>query len=267
MKPFLRARTEEQIECRKNEIVAACETVYFRGGYDAVTFKAISDLTSFTRPSIYNYYSTPGEVMLDLMARYFVDWREDVREGIASEGRVSRERFCDILADTMVRNDRLFRLWTDLNLIEGGSAVGRIAEFERSFHELVEAIVGFASECFPKTGDGDLERFSKALIIMLHGYHQFNHPSEKQMEAMEACGIPTGRDPRGCARDILMLITSGFEGRPRPLGRSPRTGCRKACCRSPPRLGAPRACPARRCSPPSRRVLGPSRVSWTGDGR
>ena len=55
---FKRARNDEQVANRQEEIINACYSLYLEGNYDDITFGKISEMTSISRPSIYNYYIT-----------------------------------------------------------------------------------------------------------------------------------------------------------------------------------------------------------------
>ena len=61
----------ELIAQRKSEIIAACEALYRTKGSREVTIKDISTETSFSRPSIYNYFETKEEIFLALLTREY----------------------------------------------------------------------------------------------------------------------------------------------------------------------------------------------------
>ena len=46
----------ELTNSRREEIVAACRKLYGTMSYKEITIKEIAEETSFTRPSIYNYF-------------------------------------------------------------------------------------------------------------------------------------------------------------------------------------------------------------------
>ena len=46
----------EATQARREEIITACETLYQTMGFREITIKEIADYTSFSRPSIYNYF-------------------------------------------------------------------------------------------------------------------------------------------------------------------------------------------------------------------
>ena len=59
----------ELTNARREEIIAACETLYQTMGFKEITIKEIADYTSFSRPSIYNYFETKEEIFLALLQK------------------------------------------------------------------------------------------------------------------------------------------------------------------------------------------------------
>ena len=54
----------EYMENRRNEIINACKKLYETMDFKDITIKEISTATSFSRPSIYNYFETKEEIFL-----------------------------------------------------------------------------------------------------------------------------------------------------------------------------------------------------------
>ena len=48
----------ELTNARKDEIITACAKLYETMSFKEITIKEIAAYTSFTRPSIYNYFQT-----------------------------------------------------------------------------------------------------------------------------------------------------------------------------------------------------------------
>ena len=92
MEEFKRARTKEQIASRQEDIITACDAIYREKGYEAVYIKAVSKMTSVSRPSIYNYYNTKEEIFLDLLKRDFAKWTEEINNP-ALKGGVLNPRY------------------------------------------------------------------------------------------------------------------------------------------------------------------------------
>ena len=54
--------TPELIARRREEIINACEQLYQTMSFKDITLKEIGNETSFSRPTIYNYYQTKEEI-------------------------------------------------------------------------------------------------------------------------------------------------------------------------------------------------------------
>ena len=63
---FKRARNEDQIELRRQEILNACKKLLMEQGYEDTTLLAISKLISVGRTTIYNYYPTKEDLFMEL---------------------------------------------------------------------------------------------------------------------------------------------------------------------------------------------------------
>lgn len=61
----------EAVDARRDEIIAACETLYQTMGFRDVTIKDIAKCTSLSRPSIYNYFETKEEIFLAILQREY----------------------------------------------------------------------------------------------------------------------------------------------------------------------------------------------------
>ena len=65
------ARKKLPEEVRRAEILNACDRLYREKGFREITIKDISQETSFSRPSIYNYFETKEEIFLGLLTREY----------------------------------------------------------------------------------------------------------------------------------------------------------------------------------------------------
>ena len=58
----MRKGTQEQIARKREEIINACEQLYQTMSFREITLKEIGNITSFSRPTIYNYFETKEEL-------------------------------------------------------------------------------------------------------------------------------------------------------------------------------------------------------------
>ena len=70
--------TPKLVAKRREEIINACEQLYQTMSFKEITIKEISGVTSFSRPTIYNYFQTKEEIFLALFEREYNRWNEDL---------------------------------------------------------------------------------------------------------------------------------------------------------------------------------------------
>ena len=75
----------ELTNSRREEIIAACRKLYQTMSYREITIKEIAEETSFTRPSIYNYFETKEEIFLALFQTEYEAFAEELN--LLCEGR------------------------------------------------------------------------------------------------------------------------------------------------------------------------------------
>ena len=63
---------------RKSEIVHACRELYQTMSFKEITIKEISEYTSFSRPSIYNYFTTKESIFLEIFREEYAVWCDDM---------------------------------------------------------------------------------------------------------------------------------------------------------------------------------------------
>ena len=97
----------ELTNSRKEEIVKACETLYETMSFKDITIKEIGNITSFTRTSIYNYFSTKEEIFLALLQKEYEYWIEDLNSIIDKNTELSRENLADCLAHSLEKRKNM----------------------------------------------------------------------------------------------------------------------------------------------------------------
>jgi AcrR family transcriptional regulator len=186
---FIKARTEEQILSRKEEIINAADTLFSRSGYEGVHFKAISALTSIKRPAIYLYYKTKDEVLLDLLKRELLDWDRSLRKVIDTTETMTKEAFCALLTKTAASRDKMLRLFVILcTNIENQCRLENLTEFKRESGAAFITIEEGLTKFFPKAPADVKKAFRTGFMTYMHGLYPLAYPSQKQLDAMAGAG-------------------------------------------------------------------------------
>lgn len=187
---FLRARTQEQITNRQEEIIRACERLFEESGYDGVNFKAVSELTTFTRPTIYTYYKTKDEALLDLLEGKLFRYQEDLKSWMKREQSLTRDEYSRQLTELLMKHEMMLKLWSILfTLLEHNCRVERLAEFKKQIIQVLGTVHETVTKFFPEAKEQDKGIFVSALMSFLLGLYPMSHMTEKQNEAIRMAGI------------------------------------------------------------------------------
>ncbi|EHI99480.1 regulatory protein TetR [Clostridium sp. DL-VIII] len=209
---FVRARTKEQITSRQEEIINACDELLSRFGYEGVTFKAISELTSFTRPSIYNYYKTKDEVLLDLIKRELIDWQKCLVEMMEITPTMTKEEYSRSLTQQLESHDKLLMLSSILAIfIEVNSSVSfeKQEDFEKELNKLRSTFAASVNQYFPTAVAEKKEIFQFTFFAYTFGLFPVLHPSQKRMKVIEQTktGLHVPDFQYICYHGILLLLS------------------------------------------------------------
>ena len=191
----------DSIKTSEDEIIEACRELYQTVGFKDITIRSISERTSLTRTSVYNYFSSKEEIFLCLLEREYRAWMADLRS-IASE-ELDVDIFADRLAASLADRGIMLRLLSqNLSDMEENTRVHRLAEFKLTYCDSVLALSECVRKAAPDTSDVDLKGFTASFLPMLFGLHPYTVTSPKKMRAMELAGC--SREP-----DTVQDLVSG----------------------------------------------------------
>lgn len=208
---FERARTNEQIQERKKEILKACAELYDEEGIDGVHFKALSEKTSFVRSTIYTYYKTKEEVLLDLLLLDTKAWAENVNSIIKNNQSLSKEDYCRELASTFVNNIRMLKLMSILySILEKNCSLEKLTEFKGEFMGLIKPLTDSVYKFFPESQDEAKQTFLYNSSCFVTGLYPTTNISEKQKKALINSGQEFHQLDFGhmCYKGLLALASA-----------------------------------------------------------
>ena len=180
--------TREKPEVREEEILNACEKLYEKMNFRDVTLKEISAETSFSRPSIYNYFQTKEEIFLKLFEREYLLWCDDL-EKIGADG-VNADELPGALARSIEKRKLMLKLLAvNLYDMEENSRIERLVSFKKAYGKSVELFDAILKKAFPHKSDTERRQTLVAALQFLHGVYPYAHATKKQIEAMDQVGI------------------------------------------------------------------------------
>ncbi|HVO66712.1 MAG TPA: TetR family transcriptional regulator [Syntrophales bacterium] len=205
---FTRARTPQQIIIRQEEIIDACEKLFDQYGYDGVNFKAISTMTSITRSSIYNYYKTKEEILLDLLRREIVHFQSCLIDMMNPLPTMTKEQYSFCLTQTLSVHSKMLLLASMMHtILENNCDIEKLADFEKEIVRLRKTMLETIDRYFPKASAGNKAIFVTAFLAYILGLYSLS--SQRQLEAIHRAGvISIAPDFQHlCYRGILLLLS------------------------------------------------------------
>ena len=180
----------ELTNARKEEIIAACETLYQTMGFKDITIKEIADYTSFSRPSIYNYFETKEEIFLALLQKEYERWIDDLDAVIEEHYSMTRPEIADALARTLEKRAQLLKLMSMNHFdMEANSRMERLTEFKRAFGNSMKAVDGMLNTFLPDMTDEARQSFIYAFFPFIYGIYPYAAVTDKQREAMDKAEV------------------------------------------------------------------------------
>lgn len=176
----------ELTKARKEEIITACAKLYETMSFKEITIKEIARFTSFTRPSIYNYFQTKEEIFLALLGREYDLWTADLKQLCDTHDAMTVDEFASALAHTLEKRERLLKLMSMNHYdMETSSRMENLVEFKKSYGASMKAVTCCVGKFFPQKTSQDIQGFIYGFFPFLFGVYPYTFVSEKQRDAME----------------------------------------------------------------------------------
>lgn len=187
---FQRARTNEQIQTRLEEIIDACEEIYDTEGYEAINIKAIGEKISCTRPAIYKYFHTKEEILMEILSREFTSWKDELEDAFHNTKKTDEKTFCEILTTSLEHRMKLLELMSlYLKEIENGCRLEKVVEFKKEARSFFDVFYDGIHTFFPDTNKKKIHMFTQSFMLMVHGIYSYIYESDKQKEAKKLAGM------------------------------------------------------------------------------
>ena len=175
---------------RKEEIIAACEMLYQTMGFKDITIREIADCTSFSRPSIYNYFETKEEIFLALLQKEYERWVDELNEVMASHETMTRRELAEALARSLEHRELLLKLTSMNNYeMEANSRLERLVEFKHAYGASFRVVESLLEKFCPDMTAKRRGRFLYAFFPFVYGIYPYAAVTEKQRRAMETAGV------------------------------------------------------------------------------
>lgn len=180
----------QKTSARKEEIIAACETLYQTMGFREITIKEIAEETSFSRPSIYNYFETKEEIFLALLQKEYERWIADLEAVMEANRTMTRREIAEALARTLERREQLLKLMSMNHYdMEANSRMERLTEFKGAYGASLKAVERLLRTFVPDMTAREREDFLYAFFPFIYGLYPYAVVTDKQKAAMDRAEV------------------------------------------------------------------------------
>ena len=182
--------TPEIIEQRREEIVGACEKLYQTMSFKEITLKEIGNVTSFSRPTIYNYFQTKEEIFLALFEREYDRWNEDLEKICHSNQAYTAEQLAEQIAHSLERRPQLLRLLSMNNYdMEENSRAELLASFKTAYGKSLALFRSILEKNCPEKTTEEITRIIYVFFPFMFGIYPYAEVTAKQKEAMKEAAV------------------------------------------------------------------------------
>ena len=186
----MRKGTPEEIARKREEIVDACEQLYQTTSFREITLKEISKITSFSRPTIYNYFETKEEIFLALFKREYDRWNEDLTSIYQENERLTKAQLAEKIAQSLAERPQLLKLLSMNNFdMEANSRQELLTSFKDSYGGSLRRMSRLLTKFCPDMSVSDIQNFIYIFFPFMFGIYPYTEVTEKQKTAMEEAGI------------------------------------------------------------------------------
>ena len=186
----MRKGTQEQIARKREEIINACEQLYQTMSFREITLKEIGKITSFSRPTIYNYFETKEEIFLSLFKREYDLWNEQLTAILDQNERLTKAQLADQIAKSLSERQQLLKLLSMNNFdMEANSRAEFLTMFKESYGGSLRRIQMLLEKFCPEMSAGDIQNFIYIFFPFMFGIYPYTAVTDKQKAAMKDAGI------------------------------------------------------------------------------
>lgn len=182
--------TPELIATRREEIINACRRLYQTMSFKEITLKEISAATSFSRPTIYNYFQTKEEIFLALYEREYDLWNKELETILTAHEGLSRTELAELLARSLEKREQLLKLLAMNNYdMEANSRPELLVSFKRAYGKSLENMDRILQKFCPELDAARRQSFRLVFFPFMFGIYPYAAVTEKQRSAMEAADV------------------------------------------------------------------------------
>ena len=180
----------ERTAARKEEIISACEKLYQTMSFKDITLKEIGGETSFSRPTIYNYFQTKEEIFLALYEREYDRWNGELTDILSNNETLTKEQIAEKIATSIANREQLLKLLSMNNYdMEANSRPELLTSFKVAYGESMKNVCRILMKFCPEKSAQEIRGFIYVFFPFMFGIYPYTAVTDKQRDAMKQANV------------------------------------------------------------------------------
>ncbi len=180
----------ERTAARKEEIISACEKLYQTMSFKDITLKEIGNETSFSRPTIYNYFQTKEEIFLALYEREYDRWNIELTDILRNNVTLTKEQIAEKIATSIANREQLLKLLSMNNYdMEANSRPELLTSFKVAYGESMKNVCRILMKFCPEKSAQEVRGFIYVFFPFMFGIYPYTAVTDKQRNAMKQANV------------------------------------------------------------------------------
>ena len=180
----------ERTAARKEEIISACEKLYQTMSFKDITLKEIGGETSFSRPTIYNYFQTKEEIFLALYEREYDRWNRELTDILRNNEILTKEQIAEKIATSIANREQLLKLLSMNNYdMEANSRPELLTSFKVAYGESMKNVCRILMKFCPEKSAQEIRGFIYVFFPFMFGIYPYTAVTDKQRNAMKQANV------------------------------------------------------------------------------
>ena len=217
-----RARKEADKTARRRAILDAARTEFSRGSYGALTMTAVAGRAGLVKGTLYLYFETKEELLLELFEELLGEWLDEVERRLGDpRGAWDAERVADALSRSLEGREALTRLITVVGgVLEHNIGDDRARRFKRALHARVTRGGALLAQRLPRLGADGAVRLLFQVYALLTGFGEMAYPAPVVRRVIEEPGLELFRVD--VVREVSAAVLALLKGAPGRARATPR---------------------------------------------
>jgi AcrR family transcriptional regulator len=180
----------ERTAARKEEIISACEKLYQTMSFKDITLKEIGSETSFSRPTIYNYFQTKEEIFLALYEREYDRWNIELTDILENNDTLTKEQIAEKIASSIANRQQLLKLLSMNNYdMEANSRPELLTSFKVSYGRSMKNVCSILTKFCSEKSAQEIQDIIYVFFPFMFGIYPYTEVTAKQKAAMKEAEV------------------------------------------------------------------------------